>query len=142
MAVHELLGCEEWLYTTLSTDAALGSVVSTRVYSAPAPQNAAYPFVSFAQVSAADDNLVAGGRACVEVTYQVEVVSEGASFGPLRAAANRIDAILHGAHGTATAGSVTIASTRDEPYKETEIVNGVRYNHLGGVYRLYAGSQG
>lgn len=137
----ETLGYDEWLYATLTADAALGSVVSNRVYSQQAPQGAALPYVLFAPLSQVDDNLLGGNRGAVIAEYVVRMVTQGATFGPARAGANRIDAVLHAATGTATVGSVHIgACVRTEPFQMTETVDGVRYNHLGGVYQITGGA--
>ena len=138
---HEMLAAEEYIYAKLAPDATLGSVVGSRIYSHVAPTNATFPFILMLPVAATDDTALGGRRGCTEVLYQVTVHGEGQTYGALRDAANRIDAILHGTYGTATAGSCTLACTRDEPVIATTVEHGVRYNALGGTYRLYAGSQ-
>jgi len=48
-----------------------------------------------------------------------------------------VDAVLHGASGTATDGTV-IACVRERAFEMVEMTDGVQYRHLGGIYRVLA----
>ncbi len=55
----------------------------------------------------------------------------------LDAIAVAIDVALHGLGGTIAAG-VVHSCTRQQPFEMNETSDGVRYKHLGGIYRIYS----
>lgn len=127
---------ERWLYITLAADAALGSVVSTRIYANVAPQSSALPCVVFQQQAGRD--IMGSGpiRYMSTMLYTVRVIGETGSFSTIEAPADRIDAVLHAASGTATGGTV-VACVREQPFSLVESTDGRTFRHLGGIYRCW-----
>ena len=75
-----------------------------------------------------------------EKKYDVIVVGKGQTFTDIQPLANRIDALLQrgGTQGVAMQGSTAInGSQRESSIQQAEIVENVRYNHLGGLYRFF-----
>lgn len=131
---------ESWLYTTLSTDATLVAQVGTRIYSYVAPTTATTPYVVFNAQSPGFDVMGVGtARVMLNCLYQVKVVVQDASFSTAKAAANRIDALLHGATGAPTGGEV-LGCVREGPLAYAEVTDGIEYRHLGGLYRIWVQS--
>jgi hypothetical protein len=58
-------------------------------------------------------------------------------FTSLDAIAVAIDTALHGLGGTIAAGTV-YSATRQQPFEMYETTDGVRYKHMGGIYRIYS----
>lgn len=127
---------ERWLYTTLAADAALGSVVSTRIYSSVAPQSSTLPCVVFQQQAARDVMGSGPYRYHSTMLYTVRVIDEAGGWGTVEASADRIDAVLHAASGTATGGTI-VACVREQPFSMVESIDGRTFRHLGGIYRLW-----
>lgn len=128
---------EAWIYNRLSTDATLTTAVGDHIYSYVAPATAATPYVVFnAQSPGLDVMGVGTARVMLNSLYQVKVVVQDASFNGATAAANRIDALLHGATGTPTGGQV-LGCVREGPLAYAEVSDGIEYRHLGGLYRIW-----
>lgn len=128
---------EQWLYTTLAADTALTALVGTRIYSHVAPNEATFPLVVFGLQTAEDVMGVGPARIMAQAVYVVRVIGQTGSFGALKAAADRLDAVLHGASGSAGDG-VVLACVRTQPFEMVETIAGVQYRHLGGLFRLWA----
>jgi hypothetical protein len=61
------------LYTRLSTFAGLTALISTRIYPPPAPQNAVYPFITYAQVSGVRSYVMGNQSGLVQARFQVDI---------------------------------------------------------------------
>lgn len=131
----ELSAADKWLYTTLSGDAALAAIVGTRVYDTLAPEGSAFPCVVFSYQGGHDVHTNGPGRVMVSALYQVKVIGKDGAFSELTSAAERIDELLHARHGSNTDGLAW--AVREQPIKYMETDSGVRYYHLGGLYRIY-----
>lgn len=128
---------ESWLYSRLSGDATLVSKVGTRIYAYVAPATADTPFVVFTAQSPGFDVMGVGtARVMLNCLYQVKVVVQDGSFNGAKDAADRIDALLHGATGTPAGGQV-LGCVREGPLAYAEVSDGIEYRHLGGLYRIW-----
>ncbi len=132
--MNEYPRAAEWLYATLHGDSALMAAVSG-IYEHPAPQGSTYPVVTFQQQAEVDVEVIDANRVWAEFTILVRVIGQTASTASLKAAADRLDALLHRVSGV-TADSQVISCVRTEVFHLAEEVNGVSYRHLGGLYSL------
>lgn len=132
----ELTRVDQWLYETLSGDAALGSAVGTRVYADVAPQGAAFPYLVFSYQGGSDKRGVGTARYFVEALYLVKAVRQGESYQPLQTVMDRVDALLQGSSGGTATGGTVYASVREQSVRFPEVTEGRQYRHLGGVYRI------
>lgn len=126
----ELVDAETYLYTRL-TNNAVG--VAARVYREKAPPGAAMPCVVFRHYASDDVRGIGTVRVMVSALYIVEAITTGESLAALNTIANSIDSLLNGPGGGAVLGSV-----REQPFTMTETAEGVTYQRLGGIYRIYA----
>ncbi len=153
----ELSGCDSWIVQTLTGDAALQAIMAglwaqlqqpivtpapaTRpdrwVYANVAPEGALFPYITFS-LQAAKDNLGAfGQRILVDARYLVRVVMPGMGPGALYPAANRIDALLStGTVNAVVAGVTIMGCTRVESIRMEHALENVRYQFVGGMYRI------
>lgn len=131
----ELHNFAQWAYTRLSGDATLAGLAPGGVHENVAPEGTAEPFVVFSLVTNRDVNAVGQTRALVNADWDVKVVGQGASYAPLVAAADRIDALLHDVQG-----GVVISSHRVATIRYVEPSDGTTYRHLGGTYRTQLSS--
>lgn len=128
---------ETWLYDQLSTIIALSSPshdTNPRVFAGQAPQETVYPLVLFSLQSAIDINSL-GARGSGRALYQVKAVSEGESFP--KDLADSIDTLLDNVQDTQDGLMLRWQRVQTIEYTETRL--GKRYNHLGGIYRCFAG---
>ena len=161
--MNELVSCDQWIYETLTGDTTLAGLVATAwaaaqappivpapasrpdrwVFSGVAPQGTLTPYIVFHCLSAPD---VLGGfatRVMTKPLYQVKVIGKGSSFLALAAIAGQLDADLCGADVNTTVAGVTVQGVyRERAISYPELVDNVRFNHLGGLYRLIASGAG
>lgn len=134
----ETVYADQWLYSKLTGDATLASLIGARVYSYMAPLGATLPAIIYAYQGGKDVTEVANYRIFNSGLYQVKAVGQGESMVAIAAIAHRIDTVLHRSSGTVSGGAI-LACVR-EPGRSAlsyaEYTNGVRYNHLGGIYRI------
>lgn len=125
---------DSWLYTKLTGDTTLMTTL-TGVFADVAPFGQAFPYGIIALQDAEDVMGVNGVRILTAATYQVRIVTDATGFGGIKAAADRIDTLLHRASGSVT-GGVIISCVREAPLRYTELYQGKLYRHMGGLYRL------
>lgn len=132
----EALTANAWLHAVLSGDAALQGLVGGRIYEQPAPEEAAYPMIVFQNQVLEDRNSLHGFRMYSIGVWLVRAVGECTSYDPLRAIANRIDAVLHKGAGEVPGMGRVLSCTREGPYALPEQDGDRQYRHLGGLYRI------
>ncbi|HAM58324.1 MAG TPA: hypothetical protein DCQ64_24080 [Candidatus Rokubacteria bacterium] len=136
---NETLGAAAYIKARLDADAALVAVVSTRVYQGVAPQGDTYPLVVYSLQASRDINALGGLRVCTWPLWLVKVIG---SNGPaaLQGAADRIDAALVSRTVVETTiGGVTYETQciREATVAYQDVSDGRRYDHIGGLYRLW-----
>lgn len=133
---NEVIYADQWLYSVLSTDATLASLVGTRIYSYLAPDNHTFPFALYSYQGSHDVVVIGAYRVFNSGLYQVKGVDQSNSFATAGAIANRIDTLLQRASGSVTNG-IIYGCSREQPIQYPESSNGLRYAHSGGLYRIY-----
>lgn len=136
---------DEWLATKLKGDATLRGLLpgataqQSRVASPTAPADWGNgPFVTFHASSPSRDVRAIGSIRIMGVgTYVVKAVAKTNSWGTLRPAAERIDALLQGSSGNVV-GGVILHCVREGEHRLTEEEDGAEWRHLGGEYRIWA----
>ena len=135
----EINRIESWITSTLQNDAALTAAAPGGVHAWPVlDEEKVFPVVVFEyQPGSEDVNGVGARRIMVSVVYLVRVIGRECGIEDLKTAADRMDTLL-------TAGIETPASPgvlgcyREQPFSMVEVDEGVRYPHLGGLYRILA----
>lgn len=125
---------DRFLIETLAGDTTLSTMVSGRITGDEFPAEWTNPLVHFDMSSTRDLIGVGGVRIGVHAIYLVKVITEGSSYAPARPIAARIDALLNDVNVTTPYG--TIACHRESIVRYGEALGGVRYRHLGGMYRI------
>ena len=138
----EIPEIDRWLYSRLMAGTALNNVVSGRIYSELAPDNASYPLVRYDYRDAFDDYAINGQRNSLYVDYVVRCIDQGRSALRAGTVSAYVDALLHQAQGTVVVSGGTVlfvlSCVRQEALRFTEVEEGRRYCHEGGVYRIWA----
>jgi len=126
---------EAWITDVLNGNAAL---VGDRVYAYMAPPDAVFPYIVFNFVSGVPLAVVNAIKIWEEMIYQVKAIGKTSSPASLEAIATKIEELLHRKQGTVTNGEV-LTSQHEAAVSYPELGdNGVRYHHLGGLYRIRA----
>ncbi len=131
----ETARAHEWLYTVLSGDATLQGLVDTRIYRRLAPEGATMPFVIFQYQGGSDLTALGPYRILSSLVCVVKAVGTVATYGTLKQIADRVDTLLQAGSGVTLDGRV-LSCVREIPIDYEELDAGVRYQHLGGQYRL------
>lgn len=131
----ELYDIETYIYGRLSGDSALTAAVAARIYPEKPDEDAAYPLVVFARQSGLTMLGNSGAILWGNYLYQAEVWGETRSLNDLKAAADRIDALLHNPDG-ATVNGARIVSLREQPMGRNDDTEGVFRRSAGGLYRI------
>lgn len=130
----ETLTVDAWLASKLN-DATLLAAAPGGVWADVAPEGTASPWVVFFLVAAADVNALGARRVLVDAVYEVRVTGVDVGYGALKTAANRVDALLQGASGTNSDGTV-IGCQGVEPVRFMEQDGDRVYRHLGRQYQV------
>jgi hypothetical protein len=139
----------EWAYQRLTTDATLAGVLqcanlaelTQRVWEAPAPDTAGYPFVTL-QVGTPTElaqPIGPGPSTLVAVPLQVKAVDRAETYARIRPVARRLAELLQGNHNwSAGSGGLVLTSIRSEVVQYPESGSGIEYRHLGAVWTVQA----
>lgn len=127
------LKLDAWLYEKLKNITGVGG----RVYESVAPVTAKYPLIIFNTLDAAPVYQVGTLESMQSYLILAKAVGSGGSFMGLESIADAINTALHKGCGSVN-GCQILAARLEAPIKYYEITDSVRYNHLGGRYRIHA----
>lgn len=135
----ELNRIERWLEETLGSDTALTAAAPGGVHAWPVlDEEKVFPVVVFEyQPGSEDVNGVGARRIMVSAVYLVRVIGKECGIEDLKTAADRMDTLLTAAISGGQAPGV-LGCYREQPFAMVEVDEGVRYPHLGGLYRILA----
>jgi hypothetical protein len=133
--MHDQAAVSAWLAEVLGGDAVLSAMVGGRLYSSP-PQAAEFPLAMWGLRQSSSIAALDGMGRLERSAWQVEAVGMGGGYEDLRPIADRIDALLSGAVGTPAGWRFRAA--RDSSLQFAEDHAGVRYHHLGAVWRIWS----
>ena len=144
----EINRIESWITSTLQNDAALTAAAPGGVHAWPVlDEEKVFPVVVFEyQPGSEDVNGVGARRIMVSAVYLVRVIGRECGIEDLKTAADRMDTLLTAAIETPASPGVTPGTNtpgvmgcyREQPFSMVEVDEGVRYPHLGGLYRILA----
>lgn len=134
----ETTAADAYIRSALLADAELAGLVGTRVFLDMAPVGTQSPFVVYSLQNSSDVGAV-GGRGVVlsRLFYTVKGVCEGASYTPILAVANRIQAVLHKPHNVVVDGWLIQGIQRQKTLQYPERFDDTSFRHLGGEYRVF-----
>jgi len=141
--IDEVEQAKKWIYDSLSGNAEITAVVSTRIYSDYCPDPPAsrvFPYVLYEYLGGNDVDGLGTSRILSEPLFQVRVVTEGRPTTATRRAAKRITDVL-GVAVYQLSGDWYFTARREQPVNrpETDTATGKKYHNLGGLFRLYIG---
>lgn len=114
-----------------------------RIYSELAPQGHTFPYVLFGVANPGRDRIALGRigvRIFTRPIYLVRAVTKGESLVAAGQIADRIEAVLGGLVGNESSSGIRIGIHRMSPYRLPEVFEGIRLNHVGGLYQLFVSS--
>lgn len=99
-----ILNADRWLYTQLTTDAQLATVLGGRVFVDEAPLNTQYPLAIMTFVAAQQVGNWSADRIMDSELWQIAVWTNQNNYSSIESIADRIRAVLHKASGTGVIG--------------------------------------
>lgn len=156
---NELHACDKYIFDRLTAQAGLAALVSTpdnvmKLFSELAPREIAHveagpvtvveevepPYVVWSFIPAEPDTLAIGrARILIRPLFFVRAVTVGPSTVEAAAIANLIDRALHNAPpAVPIAGIQVMGADRVQLMRlPPDTIDGVRYNYVGGQYKLF-----
>lgn len=133
------LAAAAWALNQIPQVSAPGARADRWAYADIAPQAAAFPYVIWNDQSSTDSLGNAGARILQNSLFQVKVIGKGGSFSDIEAMEARMDALVQRTLMTPVlVDGVTIGGiTRQSAIKYVDVQDNIRYNHLGGLYKIF-----
>lgn len=129
---------EGWLYSTLTDDSNVSSIVGTRVFDQPPKEGTEYPFIIYNGGSFQDIRGVGITRFVSGTIYTVKAVAQTSDASVLSTLAGYIDDALTLAGGIAVTGGTVLSSVRERSVNYREFSGGKHFVHRGGEYAILA----
>jgi hypothetical protein len=129
-----------FVFDALLADTGVGGVstlLGGRIYRDQVPQSAALPAATVTLVASTDSSTLGGNRVLDIVLVDVRCVAAGSSYGPISAAADRVDSVLQNSRGV-NSGVVVVELRRDQTQAFVENEAGTQYAHLIQTFRTEA----
>lgn len=137
MSINEATRGLEWLHTTLSGSPAVVAALPGGVWLGVAPLGTPTPYGIYGHQGGADVSGVAGVRLLSNGIYQVVAYGPLSNYAAVSSAADAIDAAIQRQSGAAGSDATTLGCVREQPLALQEVVNGVVWARIGGLYRLW-----
>lgn len=133
----ELARVEQWMYSTLTTDATVAGICGTRVYADEAPQEAAFPLIVFAHIGNVDVLRSGNNGRMAKIIYLVRAIDRGSSTsGTIKTVADRFDPLL--LVNNVTVDGVRIAYVQhDQHHIRKDAQDGVPTAYIGSYYLVF-----
>lgn len=141
--IHEPTRAERWIYTTLSGDPTLVSLIGgARIYANVAPQGIAYPFVVY-QMMSPGTALYGNGPNIIwqRMVYLVKAVTKGTSASSLQTIVDRINDLLHAERGAVSDAQIDY-SIKLRPFVLPTLEGNVQYQQLGSEFEIAVRADG
>jgi len=138
--MHELRGCDSFVYSRLTGDPTLAALIGTKVYTRPAPSGTAPPYVIMTFLSSVDRNALGPGtRILTRPLYLIRCITTDPNTNIADQIADRIDDLLVGHFGSVPAQNIFIGMiVREEAIRYEEVSpSGIVTQHTGGRYRMF-----
>ena len=139
---------EDWLYSLLSTTAALTALVGPQIYNWRAPQGTPLLYLVYQSDSGADESSIGGLDRATKASYQIKAVTQDQSFASSDTiAAAFVDKLFQGL--TATTGAISVMGVLRQSPIRTPLEHdpgvrshqdgkfGLRINYVSGVYAFW-----
>jgi hypothetical protein len=133
----ETFEIDSWIYSTLSSDATIQGLVSTRIYEGFAPQGAAVPSIIFQEQEPFRDIRAIGAiRIMVNGVYLIKAVTT-ANAASLKPILNRIDTLFD-AKSSVNPNITILSCVRERIFRLNESRDQIIYRHRGSFWRIQA----
>lgn len=140
---NELSAADAFLFERLNVTAVtslLGTAPNySGIYETLIPESAPLPAIRFQFQAGVDTVAIGQFRVFTRPLYLVEAVTLGDEAHTAGLIANQIEAALTGIQNYLVSPDnvIIMGCFREQPYRMVEVVEGQRFNHVGGLFRLF-----
>lgn len=128
--------CYAWVNSTLQADSALMAAATGGVWQGAADSGTQPPFVVYARQSGVDVMTSNAIRLWASMLLQIKLLGPTANYAALVTGANRIDALFGSVRDVGLASGGILSCYREQEFAMNEVVAGVAWLSLGGLYRI------
>jgi len=131
-----------FVYSKLAASAPLADLVGDRIFS-DLPSHSPFPYVIYSRRGGDDFRFmmdIPEARVKIEPVFQVNATTQGEDKQAAYEIANLIDTALEGAADTITLDGIQYniqGCWRVNDIDYTSVEDGIRYNYIGGYYRMF-----
>lgn len=144
--MNEGFATDAWIYQSLASDSVVAdSDISNKIFKGVVPQGTSYPAIRYFVVKNETKQTNDNRKVWHSITYQIEAIDKGSSFGNLIEVANKIDELFdrRGHIGDVITIDGTpfniLTSTRDSfggTINEDYTIGSDMFQQIGGVYTI------
>jgi hypothetical protein len=142
---HELRAVDKFLTDNLRAETELTALIGDEsFYSDVAPKGTPPPYVLHQFITGEDTNAIGAIRIFTKPLYLVKVVTEGESYKEAGILITLVERAIVGKQQVITIDGIDwqiMGCHRERPIRFPQFFDGVRYNHLGGQYRIFVHKQ-
>lgn len=131
------------IYGRLAGDTTLNNLLgpppagyAKSIFHSEAPANASYPFVIFNKQSGVPTEAMGDPSALENDIWLLKAVDRNNTADPAEAVSDRIKALLNDASLSLAGGASLLYLRRQSDVEFEELTDGVRFKHVGSLYRL------
>ena len=132
----EIAQAFQWINATMLADSALVAAATGGVWQAYADQGTIAPYALFDHQADTDTLTMNAKRLFNRGLFQIKAVGPTNSFATLVIIADRIDALFGRIGPTGLSSGGILSCYREQGFLYNELVNGVAWSHLGGLYHI------
>jgi len=121
---------------TCQADAALQAVSVGGFWQGFAPLGTTGLYTLIVQQAAPDVNTLFAVRVFTNLLLQIKAVGVSSNYADIITAANRIDSLFQNKRNISLSPGYMLSSWRESEISYDEVVSGVQYSHLGGLYHI------
>lgn len=126
----------QWSIATIRADSALMAAATGGVWQGAADSGTPPPVVIVDQQVAADRLTMNAVRLFTDILLQIKAIGPVSNYGALVTIADRIDALFKRVGPVGLASGGVLSCYREQSLSYNEIIGGVAWAHLGGLYRV------
>ena len=125
-----------WLVSTMKADTALIAAATGGIWQGFADIGAVAPYALISQQAGNDMITMNARRLFSHLKMQLKAVGPATGYAALVTIADRIDTLFGRVGPVSLTPGYVLSSYRESPLSYEEIVSGVQYSHLGGIYHI------
>lgn len=135
MSTHEIVISLEFFKQVLIDNADLAALLPGGIWPDSVPPDKTPPYALYGYQSGFDTNTANGVRLLTQPLYQVRVSGPETMIDQVATASALIDDVLKVQRNVPVSGGFVAACYRESPLQLPNIINGVKWVSVGGLYR-------